>query len=189
MERKENLMRGNRIIGGLLVFALAAGFAGCAGKKTEEEFKTQEKDVNVKHKELHHEHGPHEGHVADLGTDHQYRVELTYTKKPKARGHGVCDGARFRQPRRLGCQDDDVGAGSKAIRSRSRSPPTRRMTIPKANSRGTWSRGKRFPLPIQGLEDIHGHLKVEVGGKTLEADFDHDHDHDHEDEDEEKHAD
>ncbi len=162
----------NPILGGLLVFGVALGLAGCTRQKSDE-FKTQETGVKVKHKEL-HEHGPHGGHVTDLGAGHQYRVELTYKKEPRTITVYVMehdsDKAVALETQAMTLELEGEGKPQNVTLSAKPEDDD-----PADKSSRFAATGQEIPASIQDLEDIHGHLKVQVGEKTLEAEFGHDH--------------
>ncbi len=174
METKKNGKRVSGIFGGLLVFSLAAGLGGCAGKKSEEEFKTQKKDVKVPEPELHHEHGPHQGHVADLGADHKYRVEVTFKKDPRTITAYVMEHDSD-QALALDAPMMTLELEGKGNRQPVTLSPEPEEDDPQGKSSRFVVTGQAIPASVQDLEDIHGHLQVKVGEKTLKAEFGHDH--------------
>ena len=169
-------MHGWQQTAGALTLALMTGLWGCA--KDDGDFKTQEKGVEVKDPEHHHHHhetGPHGGHLADLG-DHQYRLEITYAKDPRAITVYVLAHET----------DDPVPLDAKAITLELEGkdgpqPVTLAADPQEKDPEGKSSRftvaGAAIPEAVQDVEDIHGHLSVSVDGKDLKAEIEHHHDH------------
>lgn len=171
-------MFGRQFIHSALALGLLFGFSACSSK-TEGEFKTQEKDKTVQPAELDHHHGtgPHGGHMTDLGKDHTMMVELTYTPDPRAITAYVVDHNDSKKAVALEAKSMTLELEGEA------SPLTLSAEPQEGDAEGKASKfvvmGDAIPASIKTQEDIHGHLKVDVGGKTLEAEF-------HEEEEEEK---
>ena len=172
-------MHGKRMISGLTALALMTGLWGCA-KSEDAEFKTQEKGVAVKESEHHHHHepGPHGGIVADL-ENHQYRLEITYAKDPRAITVYVLE----HENDNLAALDAQVitleleGEGDPAPVSLAADPQEK---DPEGKASRFKVTGAAIPESIQDVEDIHGHLVVTIDGKPLEAEISHDHEGHHE---------
>ncbi len=157
-----------------LVLALLLGFSGC-NNKSDSEFKSQEPGKTVAPAHLEHPHGPHDGHMADLGTDHTLMVEITYKADPREIAVYVVD---HNDPKKA------VALEAKSMTLElhgDKSPLTLSAEPQEGDPEGKASKfmvaGTAIPESVKSIEDIEGDLKVEVGGKMLEADFGHDDEH------------
>ena len=170
-------MFGKQLFLGILAGGMLAGLSAC-NTKTDEAFKTQEKGKTVTPAEVHHHHGPgpHNGMMTDLGTDHSMMVELVFSADPRSITAYVVDhnDAKKAMPIEAKSMTLELEGGS--------SPLTLSAEPQEGDGEGKSSKfvvmGEAIPESIKDQEDIHGHLKAEVGGKTLEAEFEH-HDDEH----------
>lgn len=162
----------------LLVLSLA--LAGCKGN--EEEFKTQEKGKTVKAPEYHgHDYGPgpHEGKMADLGTDHSLVAEITFTDDPREIRVYILD--HNTQKKAM-----PIEASSMTLELHSEEgdlPPVNLSADPQdGDGEGKASQfmvqGEAIPEAIKRLEDIEGHLEAKIGEETKVAEFGEHEDHD-----------
>lgn len=143
---------------------------GCSGK-SEEEFKSLEPDKDVKPAVLKHEHGPHGGHVADLGDGKTYRVEVTIDSKTR-------DITVF-------LLNPESGSVAKVVPEevelhlKGASPQSLEAVV--ENDTKAWRlAGSQVPEAIDNIEKVHGHVHVKIQGEELEAEFQEDHDDEHE---------
>lgn len=174
-----------RICGLILALPLALLLAGCQGK-TEKEFKEQEKDKQVEAPEVEHHHGPHNGHVADLG-DHEYLVEVTYSGDPREIRIYVLDHDDETQAAPIEASAMTLelhGEGGKE-------QPVNLSADPQEGEEEGQSsqfvvQGEAIPEFVQNIEHIEGHLKVQIGDETLEAEFGEHEDHEDEDHEEDE---
>jgi hypothetical protein len=171
-------MSGKPIGQAALALGLLFGLAAC-NSKTEDGFKTQEGGKTVKEAHVHHDYGPgpHKGVMADLGSDHSMVVELVFSADPRsitAYVVGHDDQTKF----------VPLDAKSMTLELHGDASPITLSAEPQeGDAEGKASKfvvtGDAIPESIKDQEDIEGHVKVEVGGKTLEAEFHHEEeDHD-----------
>ena len=171
-------MFGRKTANGLLVLALLVGAAGCT-KEADNDFKTQEAGKTVKPPKVAHVHGPHDGHMAELGD--KMMAEITFQADPRQIAVYVVDHEDPSKAVAIEAQSMtlELHGGS--------SPLTLSAERQEGDEEGKASKfvvaGEAIPASIKSIEDIEGDLKVDVAGKTLEAEFgDHDHEgHDHKD--------
>jgi hypothetical protein len=165
-------MLGSQLFKGFLVLGLMLGLSGCNTKK-DDEFKAQEAGKTVKPAEVDHHHGPHGGHMADLGDDHTMMAEITYQADPRQIAVYVVD---HEDPSKAVA----IEAQSMTLELHGgKSPLTLSAEPQEGDEEGKASKfvvtGDAIPESIKSIEDIEGDLKVDVGGKTLEAEFGHHH--------------
>lgn len=168
--------------GSLLVLAIVSGLLGCSSGKEDEEFKAQKTGKEVKPAEVDHHHdygpGPHQGRMVDLGTDHKHVTELTYSKEPRKITVYVLDHYDTNKPLPIAAESMTLEVHGE---DGEHQPITLSAEPQEGDGEGKSSRftvqGEAIPAFIQDLKDIEGHLKVQLGEETLEADYEEEHDH------------
>jgi hypothetical protein len=167
----------NRLQFATLALAMACwSVAGCSQTK-DDEFAEQPEGGHVEDS-AHPAHGPHNGHVADLGTE--YRAEVTFDAEGRRivvylLNHDNDEPAAI-EPTEVTLfmegHKDDEGEGI----------PLTKETIGEGEDAETgWIAAKgTFGTTVASVEDIHGHIHATVDGKELIADFEEAHGEDHE---------
>ena len=163
----------------LLAFAGVLAFVGCKGQQEEfQEYGKSEKAAPEEHDHGHHEHGPHDGHVLELG-DHEYHAEVVMdaaTKKVTVYilGHELSESHAIDAAELTLTLDHDGKEHEVTL-----------VAVPQeGDPEGKSSRFEVADDPIikehvADIEELHGHLTVPVDGKLLEAEISHDHEHGH----------
>lgn len=164
-------MIGKQFTQGVLVLGLLLALSAC-NSKSESEFKSQEKGKSVEPAHIHHDYGPgpHNGRMADLGSDHTLVAEIVYLGDPRSITVYVVGHNDQKKPM-------PVEAKSMTLELHEGGSVTL-AAEPLEGEEGKSSKfavkGDKIPESIKDQEDIEGHLKVEIGGKTVEAEFHHD---------------
>lgn len=167
----------------LLVFSIAGAIFGCNGGKTDD-FKTQKTGKTVTPADVKHDHdygpGPHKGRMVDLGTDHKYVTEITYSEEPRKITVYVLDHYDTTKPLPIEAKSMTLELHGKDGKHHS---VTLSADPQEGEEEGMSSQfvvqGEAIPESIQDVEDIEGHLNVEIGEATLEAEYEEEHeDHD-----------
>jgi hypothetical protein len=164
-----------------LLLAISVSFLGCENSEEEFEQVTPGKVVDeVKHE---HEHGPHDGHVIEIGEEEAYHGELVFdaeTRKttiyilgPELKNAFPIEQAELEL--HLEADDDEVEVFLKAVPF-------------DGEKEGTSSRfevdGSEIPESIKDIEEIHGHLHITIDGTEYSCEVGHEgHDHDKKDDD------
>lgn len=163
----------NRAAGSLLVLALAGGILGCGGGKDDEKFKSQKSGKSVAPAKMHHHDygpGPHKGRMVDLGDDHQLVTEITYTKEPRKITVYVLDHNTQSKPMPIEAKSMTLELHDK---EGGHHPVTLSAEPQSGEEEGKSSQfmvqGEAIPEFIEDVEDIDGHLNVQIGEKTVEA--------------------
>jgi hypothetical protein len=122
-----------------------------------------------------HKHtAPHGGHLIPIG-DHEYNIEMVFSAEPREL-HAYVLGGHAEKAIGLELesfdfdQEDDEG----------NEVEIELMANPQEGDEdGTASRftakGDAIPANIKSLEDLHGHVHIEIEGKQRSGDLDHDH--------------
>jgi hypothetical protein len=170
MIKESEDMQGKFTITCGLVLGFMLGLSGC-NAKTDSDFKSQETGKSVEPAHPEHIHGPHDGHMTDLGTDHKLMVEITFNADPREIAVYVVDHNDSKKAVALDAQSmtfEFHGGGS---------PLTLSADPQEGDEMGKASKfvvtGDAIPESIKSIEDLEGDLKVETGGSTLEAEFGH----------------
>ncbi|MGE3313961.1 MAG: hypothetical protein AB7O26_02515 [Planctomycetaceae bacterium] len=181
-------MRLNTLSGCLATASLLVFAAGCdAGKKGDfKEVPKGTKVVETAHH--HHEHGPHGGHIIELG-DEEYHAEVAPNAEKK-----VIDiyllGPDGKKP-----QTTDAKEASLNLTIAGKPHQLKATAAPlKGEPEGQSSHFEaavkdEIRTDVSNVEALRGQLVVTIGGKQYTGkldDHDHDHDHDHEHEAKEK---
>ena len=163
----------------LFAFAAVLALAGCGGQKDGfQEYGKSEKAAPEEHGHEHHEHGPHDGHVLELGA-HEYHAEVVMdaaTKKVTVYlyGHELTESHAI-----------DAQEITLTLEHDGKEMP---VTLTAAPQEGDpEGKSSRFEVAdnefikehVADIEALEGHLTVPVDGKLLEAELGHGHDHDH----------
>ncbi|MCA9071780.1 MAG: hypothetical protein KDA84_22790 [Planctomycetaceae bacterium] len=147
--------------------------AGCSAQ-VEDDFNTLEPGKDVKPAVLKHEHGPHGGHVSDLGDGKNYRADITFDGKTRDIVVHLldADSKPLTEPTPEEVELHLEGAKEHA------------MEATELKDVKVWRlAGKQVPEAIDNIEKIRGHLHVTIAGQELEAEFtEEDEDHDHSEE-------
>jgi len=122
-----------------------------------------------------HKHtAPHGGHLIPIG-DHEYNIEMVFSAEPREL-HAYVLGGHAEKTIGLDLesfdfdQEDDEG----------NEVEIELMANPQEGDEdGTASRftakGDAIPADIKSVEDLHGHVHIEIEGKQRVGDLDHDH--------------
>jgi hypothetical protein len=150
---------------------------GCGDPAADvEEVQTADVDAaNAEAAASEHKHtAPHGGHLIPIG-DHEYNIEMVFSEDPREL-HAYVLGGHAEKKIGLGLesfdfdQEDDEG----------NEVEIELMANPQeGDEEGTASRftakGDAIPASIKSLEDLHGHVHIEIEGKQRVGDLDHDH--------------
>ena len=147
---------------------------GCGGGEEEfQELENQPEQVEVE--EHHHEHGPHGGHIIDLG-DHEYRAEVAMDEE-----------SRQVTVYLLEHDTDDplaVDAESITLNLMVNEQPTQvtlQANPQEGDPEGRASRfqapGDQIPEAVHDIEELEGELAVQIGEKSYTGELGHDHGH------------
>lgn len=178
-----------------ILLGLAPWMVGCGGQKEEfQEYTAAEKTEEHDHDHDHgHVHGPHDGHVIDLG-DHEYMAEVVYDEATHAVGVYILDHDKM-EP--LAIEATEISAhlhlGEKEAEYKLAAKPQEGDGEGKA-SFFELAGNEVIAEHVSDIEDVQGEVIVTISGKEYEGivgEGGHDHDHDHEedhdhDHDEEK---
>jgi hypothetical protein len=165
---------------GVLLCGLLLGLSAC-NSKAKDEFKPQDgQGTKVEPAHTHHHHdepGPHKGMLADLTGGKM--VELVYSAEPRSITIYVLN---HNDPTKA----EPIEAKSMTLELEGASSPLTLSAEPQeADGEGKASKfvveGAAIPDTIKDQENIHGHLQVEIGGETLEAEFEHHEEDEHKD--------
>jgi len=164
------------VAGGLL---LAAG--GCdPGGKQKQAPKQIEKGAKVEDTTAHHdhEHGPHDGHLIELG-EHEYHAEIVFDAKAKK----VVVYILGSDPKKAHPIDQNEIAMNLLIDEK-RTPFKATAAPQEGDPAGKSSRfeiadNEDIAGDVESLEDLEGQFTVTIGGKPYSGDIAHDHGHDH----------
>ncbi|MFP6762634.1 MAG: hypothetical protein VB858_03420 [Planctomycetaceae bacterium] len=177
----------------LSIALLAASLTGCAdseGVVTE----VQTADVVAANSEAavseHHHTAPHGGHLIPLG-DHEYNIELVFSAEPRELQAYILGGHATKI---IGLElesfdfDQEDNQGNEVEIPLTADP--QEGDAEGLASRYT-ARGDAIPASIKSLEDLSGHVHIEIDGKEYTGDLEHGHDekghHEHEGEEEHGH--
>ncbi len=162
----------------LTVGLLASGCTDAGKKDGFQDYKQADKTAASGHGHEHAEHGPHGGHLIELG-DHEYHGEVVFDAKDKKvtvylLGHEL-DKA---QP----IADKEITLN--LMIDGKASPFVLKAAPLEGEPEG---KSSRFELAgdltvaehIKDEEDLKGNLSVTIDGKPYSGDIEHDHDHDH----------
>ena len=168
----------------LSIALLSVTFIGCADPEGEV-IEVQTTDVAKANSEAagseHHHTAPHGGHLIPLG-DHEYNIELVFSAEPREL-HAFILGGHATKKIGLDLEsfdfDQEDSEGNEVEISLTANPQ-------EGDAEGLASRytaqGDAIPDSIKDLEDLSGHVHIEIDGKEYTGDLDHDHgDHGHDD--------
>jgi len=182
----------------LSIALLSASLTGCADPDGDV-IEVQTADVAAAHSEAaaseHHHTAPHGGHLIPLG-DHEYNIELVFSAEPREL-HAYVLGGHATKKVGLDLEafdfDQEDDQGNEVEISLTANP--QEGDAEGLASRYT-ARGDAIPASINDLEDLSGHVHIEIDGKEYTGDLEHGHDDhghdehghdDHEDGDEKGH--
>lgn len=155
------------LAGAAAVAACALLLAGCNSDKKDEYKPVPENPPEVKKVDL-HEHGPHEGHVIDLG-DHDYRAEFVMDADRNVTIYLLqhdSDEPLAVDPQGVSLQlEADEKATPVELEPVAADGKASEFKVPAA----------KLPPQVKSEEDLHGELKVTVDGKTFTGALEHDH--------------
>lgn len=165
----------------LLVFVVALGYVAFLGGCTPQnaEFKPYEGESEVTDAHEHeHEHGPHDGHVIELG-DEEYHAELVFDGASRKITIYVLDAALKNA---VAIEQSEISLNltvdGKPVQLKLAAAPQ------EGEADGKSSRfelaGEQLPEAIHDEEDIAGRLNLDIAGKPYVGEISHDHDHEHE---------
>jgi hypothetical protein len=162
-----------------VVFSLSLSLlTGCGPEAKKEGFgKYKEQEKPAAHE--HAEHGPHGGHIIEIGNDHQYHGEVTFDAKAKTIAVYLF-GADLKTP--LAIPEKEVTLNL-MIDKKPQSFELK-ATPQKEDPEG---KSSKFELAgdlivaekIHDDEDLQGQLNVSIDGNPYVGKIVHDHDHDH----------
>ena len=164
-------MRSSIICGGIV--ALAVAVSGCGGQSSE--FHAVEKGVTVKAPPPHdHEHGPHGGHLVELGEE-EYHAEVVFDAKAARLTIYLLD-STAKKAAPIDAKDVSLKL---AIDGKSES-----FQLPAVPDSGDpQGKSSRFELAgnadikahIKDEEDLKGTVSVKIGDKSFSGDIKHEH--------------
>ena len=149
---------------------------GC-GDPEDEVSEVQESDVHAANDEAaasEHVHtAPHGGHLIPLG-DHEYNIEMVFTAESREL-HAYVLGGHAEKVVQLDLEsfdfDQETDEGELEI--------TLTANPQDGDKDGMASRytakGEAIPGGIKDIEDLHGHVHIEIDGKQYTGDLEHDH--------------
>jgi hypothetical protein len=154
---------------------------GCPSNEEYREFDEGDDVTNVTPVEEHaHEHGPHGGHIIELGEE-EYHAEVVVDEARKLTVYLLGPDAATAAP---------IAAESIAFELGDLDAPTV-LTLnavplegePEGQSSRFEAAADALPESVHDIEELHGAVVVDVGGLSyvgaLSHDHDHGHDHDH----------
>lgn len=156
---------------------LSAVLIGC-GDPDGEVSEVQESDVHAAHDEAaasEHKHtAPHGGHLIPLG-DHEYNIEMVFAAESREL-HAYILGGHAEKVVQLDLEsfdfDQEDEEGNEVEITLTANPQ-------EGDEAGMASRytakGEAIPEGIKDIEDLHGHVHIEIDGKQYTGDLDHDH--------------
>jgi hypothetical protein len=148
--------------------------AGCGGGETEE-FKPLPGNQPEVPAAPAHVHGPHGGHLIELGNE-EYHAELVFDAKSRKTTIYILDGAA-KGPHPIDATEIELHleADGGEVELMLQAAPEA------ADGEGKSSRfelaADQLPESIKDEEDFAGHLLLEIDGKSFSGDIKHDHDH------------
>lgn len=147
---------------------------GCPARQEYREFTPQDDVTNVSPHDHHHAHGPHDGHLIELG-DEAYHAELVMDSATRnVTVYLLGSDAATPHP---------VAEASLTLRLEGAEPLTFTATPQDGDPEGQSSRfelaGDALPAAVKTEEDLHGEIALSVGGETFSGAISHDHDHGH----------
>lgn len=160
---------------GTALAGVAALFIGCG--ESEQEFKEYDKAAQSEgthggHSHA-HEHGPHDGHIIELTTDHKYHGELCLDEGGKSMTFYVL-GSDLKTAVLADSIEFEIEEGDEEKALPSTPNPLEGEPEGKA-SRFTIDSSSLGEL--KDLESVHGHVHVVIDGTEFEGGLSHDHDH------------
>ncbi|MBC8290992.1 MAG: hypothetical protein H8E37_11820 [Planctomycetes bacterium] len=156
---------------------LATVLIGC-GDPDADVTEVQESDVHDAQGEAaaseHVHKAPHDGHLIPLG-DHEYNIEMVFTAESREL-HAYVLGGHAEKVVQLDLEsfdfDQEDEEGNEVEITLTANPQ-------EGDKDGMASRytamGEAIPEDIKDLEDLHGHVHIEIDGKQYTGDLDHDH--------------
>jgi hypothetical protein len=183
-------MRFNFLPTCLAAVALAAFVTGCgdSAKKGFKEVPKGTKVVDTSH-EHHHEHGPHGGHIIELGEE-EYHAEVAVSGAKSKTLHVYLLGPDGKKPQTTDQKEVTLNltVEKKPVQLKLAAAPL------KGEPEGQSSHfeaavSDEIGPHVRDIEALKGRLVATIGGKQYTADLAHDHDHDdhdHEKESKEK---
>jgi hypothetical protein len=165
-------MRFVNLMAGTTGLTAALFLAGCGGPG--QEYHPVPKNVSVQDKPHEHEHGPHSGHLVELGEE-QYHAEVVFDPKTSKVTIYLLDStAKNASP---------TDAKEVTLKLTINGKPET-FSVPAAPQAGD-PKGKssRFELAgnadikshIKGEEDLRGSVTANVGGKSFTGEIEHEH--------------
>jgi hypothetical protein len=154
---------------------------GCPAEEEYREFGEGDDVTNVAPPDEHaHVHGPHDGHVIELG-DEEYHAEVVLGSDRKLVVYILGPDAATSAP---------IMAAAITVNLEAGETPTA-LTLNAVPQEGEADgQSSRFeltdgtvPESVTNIEEVHGDLVIAVGDKTYTAEIGHDHGHDHGDHD------
>jgi hypothetical protein len=162
---------------GLLACGLL-GFSGCDSGTEVRQFDDTAGD-NVENTTPHeeHAHGPHDGHVVELGGD-DYHAEVTYDAAGRTLTVYLLQ-SDLKTP--LGTEATTLSVRLTIDEKKEAFELTAAETGKTAEGLATEFKqtGSQLPESIKDAEGLIGEVVVTIGGKQLRGDITHDHGHDH----------
>ena len=162
--------------GSVLAWLGLAVFSGCSPQGETRNFSAGDNVTNTE-PHAHHEHGPHGGHIVELGGE-EYHAEITLD--PQSRKLTVyLLGKDVKTPL-------PVDAASLAVRLVIGGEKQEIVLSPTPQAGDGEGLSSVFamaegavPESIHDAEDLQGEVVVSIGGKQYRGDITHDHGHDH----------
>jgi hypothetical protein len=157
-----------------LLLAFSISFIGCQEDKLTDDFEPVKPGAEVGEVEE-HEHGPHNGHIFEIGEKEAYHGEIYFDAETRKTtiyilGDDVKTAFPIEQAElelHLEADDDEVEVILTAV-------PL------DTDKDGTSSRfesdGAEIPASIKDIEGIHGHLHITIDGTQYSCDVGHDED-------------
>jgi len=167
-------MRVTRTIAGAAAVILTLGITGCGS--TNEGYHEVPKGTKVKEEAHDHEHGPHGGHLVELGNE-EYHAEVTFDAKANKIVVYLLD-STAKKPAPTDSKDValKLTVGGKPQSFSATAAP--QEGDPKGNSsRFELAGNPDIKANVKDEEDLKGSVNVTIGGKPYSGEIEHHHEH------------
>lgn len=162
----------------VLAATVACGTWVLGGCGSGDAYKPVDKGVKVAPAPEHsHDHGPHGGHVIELGK-HEYHAELVFDGKSRTTTLYLT-GPDLKTPAPTDAKEIEMHAELDGKEVELIFAPQPESGDPQGQASKFVLAADKLPAEIKDVEDFHGHLHVSIGGKMFGGDVKHDHGHTH----------
>lgn len=173
-------MHGSRLTWCLAVLGYVALISGCpSGEGEFKEYKAPKATVDDHGHDHEHAHGPHDGHIIELGEE-EYHAELVYVPAD-AKVTIYTYGPDLDKPAAIDATEITLNLMIEGKAEQFALPAQKQEGDEEGKaSKFELAGNETIKSKIKSEEDLHGKINVSIGGKSYVGEISHDHDHDHE---------